>query len=163
VVDLTRSDDEVVGAFRREAGDSGYAVILHSVWGHPTELLLQALVPDQLSFAPHCTRLVQIGVSAGPTITLAAEALRTSGLRIMGAGDAVTPEAVGEATRQVWEWIAAEKLEAEIEPVALHEIERAWLTSNVHGSRCGHRALARSCHQTGTSPAVRASLRTCPS
>lgn len=135
MVDLTRSDDEVVGAFRREAGDSGYAVILHSVWGHPTELLLQALVPDQLSFAPHCTRLVQIGVSAGPTITLAAEALRTSGLRIMGAGDAVTPEAVGKATRQVWEWIAAEKLEAAIEPVALHEIERAWLTSNVHGSR----------------------------
>jgi NADPH2:quinone reductase len=122
VVDLTRCDDEVVGVFRREAGDSGYGVILDSVWGHPTGLLLQALILD-----------------------------------------AVTPEVVGEATRQVWEWIAAEKLEAAIEPVALHEIERAWLTSNVHGSRCGHRALARSCHQTGTSPAVRASLRTCPS
>jgi NADPH:quinone reductase-like Zn-dependent oxidoreductase len=65
VVDLTRCDDEVVGAFRREAGDSGYGVILDSVWGHPTGLLLQALVPDQLSFAQHGTHLVQIGVSAG--------------------------------------------------------------------------------------------------
>jgi hypothetical protein len=80
VVDLTRCDDEVVGVFRREAGDSGYGVILDSVWGHPTGLLLQALILD-----------------------------------------AVTPEVVGEATRQVWEWIAAEKLEAAIEPVALHE------------------------------------------
>ena len=48
VVDLTRSDDEVVAAVRREAGDSGYGVILDPRWGHPTELLLQALVPDQL-------------------------------------------------------------------------------------------------------------------
>ncbi len=53
----------------------------------------------------------------------------------MGAGAALTPEAVGEATRQVWEWIAAEKLQAAIERVALDEIERAWLTSRLDGSR----------------------------
>lgn len=135
VVDLTRPNEEVVAAFRREEGDSGYGVILDFLWGHPTELLLQALVPDDLSFAQRATRLVQIGVGAGPTITLAGEALRTSGLRIIGASDAVTPEAFGKATRQVWEWIAGEKLEVAIERVALQDIERAWLTSDLHGTR----------------------------
>jgi NADPH:quinone reductase-like Zn-dependent oxidoreductase len=134
-VDLTRADAAVVAAFRREAGDAGYAVVLDYLWGRPTELLLQALVPDQISFAQHRMRLVQIGVSAGPTVALAGEALRTSGLCIMGAGDSMTPEAVGEATRRVWEWIAAGKLEAAIERVPLHDIERAWLAAKPHGSR----------------------------
>jgi NADPH2:quinone reductase len=135
VVDLTLPDDAVVAAFRREAGDSGYGVILDFLWGYPTELLLEALVPDDLSFAQSATRLVQIGVGAGPTIALAGDTLRTSGLRIIGAGDAVTPEAVGDAARQVWEWIAGNRLEAAIERVALHDIERAWLTSDLHGTR----------------------------
>jgi NADPH2:quinone reductase len=135
VIDLTRSDDEVVAALRREAGDSGYAVVLDYLWGRPTELLLRALVPDRISFAQRSTRLVQIGVSAGPTIALAGEALRTSGLRIIGAGDAVTAEAVGEATQQVWGWIAAGKLEAAIERVPLRDVERAWLAADAHGSR----------------------------
>lgn len=66
---------------------------------------------------------------------LAGEALRPSGLCIIGTGDSMTPEAVGEATRRVWEWIAAGKLEAAIERVALHDIERAWLAAEPHGSR----------------------------
>src|SRR5262249_33591726 len=94
VVDLKQSDADVVEAFKREAGTSGYQVILDFAWGHPTELLLEALVPHELSFATHRVRLVQIGEMAGPTISLAAEALRTSGLEILGASSGTTPEAV---------------------------------------------------------------------
>jgi NADPH2:quinone reductase len=134
-IDLTRPDEEVVAAFRREAGDAGYGVVLDYLWGRPTELLLRALVPDDLAFGRRRTRLVQVGAGAGPTVALAAEVLRTSGLRVMGAGDALTAEAVGEATRQVWEWIAAGRLRAAIRRVTLDEVERAWLSPARDGSR----------------------------
>jgi NADPH:quinone reductase-like Zn-dependent oxidoreductase len=86
VIDTRKSDGEVKEAYLRET-DKGYDVVLDYLWGHPTELLLQALVPKQAGFVTHKTRLVQIGEAAGPTITLPAEALRTSGVRLTGAGD----------------------------------------------------------------------------
>jgi NADPH:quinone reductase-like Zn-dependent oxidoreductase len=72
VIDTRKSDDEVKEAFLQEAG-KGYDVVLDYLWGHPTELLLQTLVPKEAGFARHKTRLVQIGEAAGPTITLLAE------------------------------------------------------------------------------------------
>jgi NADPH:quinone reductase-like Zn-dependent oxidoreductase len=114
VIDLKQPDANVVEAFKLKAGASGYQVILDFLWGHPTELLLEALVPRELSFAQHRIRLVQIGEMAGPTISLAAQALLTSGLEILGAGSGITPEAFAVGTQQVWEWIKAGKLQADI-------------------------------------------------
>lgn len=124
VIDTRKSDDGVKEAFLGEA-DKGYDVVLDYLWGHPTELLLQALVPKQARFVTHKTRLVQIGEAAGPTITLPAEALRTSGVRLTGAGD-VPGEAVPEATKQIWEWMKEGKLTTDIEQVPLKDIGEAW-------------------------------------
>ena len=135
VIDLKQSDANVVEAFKQEAGASGYQVILDFVWGHPTELLLEALVPRELSFAKHRVRLVQIGEMAGSTISLAAEALRTSGLEILGASSGLAPEAIAEGTQQVWEWIKAGKLQAAIEQVPLKDVESTWKRTDVHGKR----------------------------
>ena len=135
VIDLKQSDENVLEAFKQEAGASGYQVILDFLWGHPTELLTEALVPRELSFAKHHIRLVQIGEMAGPTISLAAEALRTSGLEILGAGSGLTPESIAEGTQQVWEWIKASKLQADIERVPLKEVERAWKRTDIRGKR----------------------------
>lgn len=135
VIDLKQSDADVIEAFKREAGTSGYQVILDFLWSHPTELLLQALVPRELSFAKQRVRLVQIGEMAGPTISLAAEALRTSGLEILGASSGITPAAVADGTQQVWEWIKADKLQADIEQVPLKDVESAWQRTDVHGKR----------------------------
>jgi NADPH:quinone reductase-like Zn-dependent oxidoreductase len=135
VIDLKQSDEALVEAFKQEAGASGYQVILDFVWGHPTELLLEALVPRELSFAQHRVRLVQIGEMAAPTISLPAQALRTSGLELLGAGSGITPEAVAEGTQQVWEWIKAGKLQADVEQVPLRDVESAWKSTDVHGKR----------------------------
>ena len=124
VIDTRKSDDEVQEAFLREAG-KGYDVVLDYLWGHPTELLLQVLTPKQAGFVNHNTRLVQIGEAAGPTITLPAEALRTSGVRLTGAGD-VPGEAVPEATKQIWEWMKEGKLTMKIEQVPLKDVGEAW-------------------------------------
>lgn len=135
VIDLKQSDEALVEAFKQEAGASGDQVILDFVWGRPTELLLEALVPRELSFARHSIRLVQIGEMAGPTISLPAQALRTSGLELLGAGSGLTPEAVAAGTQQVWEWIKAGKLQADIEQVPLRDVESVWKRTDVHGKR----------------------------
>jgi NADPH:quinone reductase-like Zn-dependent oxidoreductase len=135
VIDLKQSDEALVEAFKQEAGAKGVQVILDFVWGHPTELLLEALVPRELSFARHRVRFVQIGEMAGPTIALPAQALRTSGLELLGAGSGITPEAVASGTLQVWEWIKAGKLQADIEQVPLRDVESAWKSTDVHGKR----------------------------
>lgn len=135
VIDLKQSDDNVIEAFSREVGTSGGQVILDFLWGHPTELLVEALVPRDLSFARRRVRLVQIGEMAGSKISLAAETLRTSGLEILGASGGLTPEAVAEGTQQVWEWIKAGKLRADVEQVPLKDVESAWKRTDVHGKR----------------------------
>ena len=135
VIDLKQPDEQIIAAFRQEAGESGYGMILDFLWGHPTELLLQAIVPHELSFAKHSIRLVQIGETAGATLSLSADALRTSGLEIKGGGGGVTPEAIAEGTQQVWEWIQAGKLQADIEQVPLQEVESAWQRSDSQGKR----------------------------
>lgn len=135
VIDLKQSDTRLTAAFRREAGGAGYGVILDFLWGHPTEVLIATLVPDTLSFAKGRTRLVQVGEMAGPRITLSADALRTSGLTILGGGSGITPEALAEGAGQVWDWIKEGKLKAAIERVPLKDVERAWKRTDVQGRR----------------------------
>ncbi|HEY7414366.1 MAG TPA: zinc-binding alcohol dehydrogenase family protein, partial [Ktedonobacteraceae bacterium] len=135
VIDLKQSDEALVEAFKQEAGASGYQVILDFVWGHPTELLLEALVPHELSFARRRMRFVQIGEMAGPTIVLPAQTLRTSGLELLGAGSGITPEAVASGTQQMWEWIKAGKLQADIEQVPLKDVESVWKSTGVSSKR----------------------------
>jgi NADPH2:quinone reductase len=72
---------------------------------------------------------------AGPTIALPAQALRTSGLELLGAGSGITPEAVASGTQQMWEWIKAGKLQADIEQVPLRDVESAWKSTGVSSKR----------------------------
>jgi len=134
VIDLTQPQAQLAECLAREAGPGGYDVILDFLWGQPTEVLIQTLVPPELSFARHRVRLIQIGEKAGPSIALGADALRTSGLEIYGASAGLTPEAVSEGTRLVWDLIRAGQLKADIEAVPLQDIESAW-QRQLHGQR----------------------------
>jgi len=93
--------------------------------GHPTELLLKTLVPKKAGFATHRTRFVQIGQSAGESITLTAETLRTSGPELMGVGN-VSPDVIPVAVQQVWDWIRENRLTIDIEKIPLTNISEAW-------------------------------------
>ncbi|RQP08234.1 MAG: hypothetical protein EAS52_25465 [Parapedobacter sp.] len=124
VIDLKQSDEQIKDAFEAEAG-KGYDVVLDFLWGHPTELLLKTLVPKKAGFATHRTRFVQIGQSAGESITLTAETLRTSGLELMGVGN-VSPDVIPVAVQQVWDWIRENRLTIDIEKIPLTNISEAW-------------------------------------
>jgi NADPH:quinone reductase-like Zn-dependent oxidoreductase len=133
VLDLKQPDEKLMEDFKREAGE-GYDVILDFLWGHPTDVLIKTLVPSELRMSKP-VRLVQIGEKAGTTISLSADSLRTSGLQIFGGAAGITPEAIGESTNQVWEWLKANKLQMDIERVPLKDIESVWKRTDFQGKR----------------------------
>jgi NADPH2:quinone reductase len=133
VIDLKQSDAQLADAFM-EVG-AGCDIILDFLWGHPTEVLIKTLVPHELAFARRRVRLVQIGEMAGSTISLSADALRTSGLEICGGGAGISAEAISTATDQVWDWIAQDRLHMAIEQVSLRDVEHAWQRTDLQGKR----------------------------
>lgn len=135
VIDLTQDDDAVVDALRKQSVDGGYDVILDFLWGHPTELLLRALTPERLAMGARNIRLVQIGEKAGATVTLAASAIRTSGIEIMGGGAGITAEAIAEGMEQVWTWIRDGSVTMDVEIMPLSDIEAAWRRDDFEGRR----------------------------
>jgi len=134
VIDLKQPDDQLAKVLAEEA-KKGFDIILDCLWGHPTEMIIKSLVPHQLEFAKRRVRLIQIGEMAGPTISLSADSLRTSGLEISGAGAGLTPEAIAEGASMVWESLKAGKLHLDIIQAPLKDIESAWQRTDLHGKR----------------------------
>jgi NADPH2:quinone reductase len=123
-IDLKAPEDVVTREYAAQAGE-GYDVVLDFVWGHPTELLLQTLVPTHVGFPGRRVRLFQVGQAAGGRISLAAETLRTSGLEMTGAGS-LAPGIVQEAVQQTWDWVQDGCLEIDLERVPLSDVAQVW-------------------------------------
>lgn len=101
LIALDQTPEEVVAAYRREFAGTGVNVVLDYLWGQPAELLLQAIAQKGLHISAPRLRYVQIGGSAGPSITLPAAALRSSGLELLGSGfGSASLEQIGLAIRQ---------------------------------------------------------------
>jgi NADPH:quinone reductase-like Zn-dependent oxidoreductase len=129
IIHLGKPDQDLTQAFVREAGDSGFDVIIDYLWGPTTEALLAAFVRRDLKPASSRVRLVEVGESAGPTISLAAAVLRSSRLEILGAGSgnaAASPEIWIEAVRQLMSNVGCGALRIDTEQVPLDEVENAW-------------------------------------
>ncbi|MGB0122620.1 MAG: zinc-binding alcohol dehydrogenase family protein, partial [Silvibacterium sp.] len=84
VISLDQDAGSLVSSFRAVLNAGKIDVVLDYLWGMPAEYLLQAISQKGLSHAASRIRYVQIGNSAGPTITLAGATLRSSGLELLG-------------------------------------------------------------------------------
>jgi NADPH:quinone reductase-like Zn-dependent oxidoreductase len=138
-IHLGKPGQDLTEVFVREAGDSGFDVIIDYLWGPTTEALLAAIARRDLKQASRRVRLVEVGESAGPTISLAAAVLRSSRLEILGAGSGnavATPEMWMEAIRQLMSNIGCGTLRIDAERVPLCEVENAW-----HQEQHGRRAV----------------------
>jgi NADPH2:quinone reductase len=134
VVSLTQEDDAIREAFAVEAR-KGIDVVIDYLWGRPTELLLEALAKGFNPDGAHATRLVEVGQSAGPAITLPGATLRSIDLKLMGSGFGAVPlEYVLAAVPTLFSMAAAGALRVSAEPVPLAEVEAAW-TRNESGKR----------------------------
>lgn len=123
---LDKPDEELIAAFRREAGGKRFDVVIDYLWGHPTEALLKAISGEKFAIGESETRLVEVGESAGSTITLPAAVLRSTALTILGTGGMPSWDILTDAFQQVMSHAASGKLCIETERVPLREVEDAW-------------------------------------
>lgn len=123
-INLNETEEEILNQLKENL-KSGIDVIIDFVWGRPTELLLQALTPNEVGIPEHTVTLIQVGQSAGEDIRLKAEMIRTSGIEIKGVGN-IKREDILQATQQIWEWVALNELSIDIEEISLSNISFAW-------------------------------------
>jgi NADPH:quinone reductase-like Zn-dependent oxidoreductase len=126
VIALGGSEDGVRDAFATEAA-KGIDVVIDYLWGRPTELLLEALGRGFRATATHRTRLVEVGESAGKTISLPGAILRSVDLTLMGSGfGAARIDTILAAIPQLFARAAAGTLKIAVEAVPLADVEAAW-------------------------------------
>jgi len=110
----------------REAGQSGFQVVIDYVWGPPAQAFLKAITRREFSAIQSETRFVQVGESAAPTITLPAAVLRSTALTILGTAGIPSRDVLVEAFQQVMVYAAKGDIKIETEKVPLADIENAW-------------------------------------
>jgi len=126
IIRLDVPPNELAEAFVREAGQSGFQVVIDYVWGSPTETFLAAITRKEFAVVTSETRFVQVGESAGPTISLPAAVLRSTALTILGTAGIPPRSVLVDALQQVMTHAASGELRIETERVPLADIESAW-------------------------------------
>ncbi len=125
-ISLVLPATELGEAFVREAGQSGFQVVIDYVWGQPAEAFLTAMTRKEFASIQSETRFVQVGESASPTITLPAAVLRSTALTMMGTAGIPPRDVLVEAFQRVMACAASGDLQLETERVPLTEVENAW-------------------------------------
>jgi NADPH2:quinone reductase len=126
IIALGQPEDAIRGAFAAEA-ENGIDVVIDYLWGRPTELLLEALAKGFKASATRSTRLVEVGASAGSTISLSGATLRSVDLTLLGSGfGAARLDVIFAAIPTLFSLAAAGKLKIDVEPVPLADVEAAW-------------------------------------
>jgi NADPH2:quinone reductase len=135
VISLDQDHDALVAAFRKEYAEAGVDVVLDYLWGQPAESVLQAISQKGLRKASPRVRFVQIGSSAGSTISLSAAALRSSGLELLGSGfGSASLDQIKTAIAEFFKAAGAEPFQFSVKSAALSEVEALW-NSPEPGSR----------------------------
>ncbi|GLY94074.1 zinc-binding alcohol dehydrogenase family protein [Actinoplanes sp. NBRC 103695] len=119
--------DAAVGLDPDELPHEHYDVILDYLWGKPAEVLLARLAKSFNGRGTARTRYIQLGESAGSTVTLTADTLRGTGLEMLGSGGGSVPMpqillAIPEYLRRV----ETGDLRVDVEAVPLADVRTAW-------------------------------------
>jgi NADPH:quinone reductase-like Zn-dependent oxidoreductase len=127
VISLDQEHDALVASFRQELNGDGVDVVLDYLWGSPAESLLAAISQKGLQHAAARIRFVQIGNSAGPTISLAAATLRSSGVELLGSGfGSVSMEKIQQSIAEFHAQAAKAPFQTNIRAVSLRDVETLW-------------------------------------
>jgi NADPH2:quinone reductase len=127
VISLDQSREALVAAFRSEIAEHGADVVLDYLWGEPAECCLAAIAQKGLSHAAPRIRFVQIGQSAGATITLAGATLRSSGVELLGSGfGSASMKEIFAALAEFLRQAAKHPFATKVQAVALRDVESLW-------------------------------------
>lgn len=126
-ISLTLPPEDLIEAFRNEIAGNGVDVVLDYLWGAPAEALLNAIGQKGLSHRAPRIRFIQIGSSAGPTITLPASHLRSSGVELLGSGfGSASMDELRIAIQQFFEACSKNPFQTKFVARPLEEVTSAW-------------------------------------
>jgi NADPH2:quinone reductase len=135
LISLEQLREALIAAFRGEIVEHGVDVVLDYLWGEPAECVLAAVAQKGLSHAAPRIRYVEIGQSAGATITLPAATLRSSGVELLGSGfGSASMKEIFAALAKFFDQAAMTPFETKVQGARLRDIEALWNTPE-HGAR----------------------------
>src|SRR5277367_1553810 len=124
VISLDQDQTPLVSAFRSELAEGGVDVVLDYLWGLPAERVLEAISQKGLRKAAARVRFIQIGESAGKTITLPAATLRSSGLELLGSGfGSASLDQIRQALEEFFQVAAKEPFQFSTRAAPLRDVE----------------------------------------
>jgi NADPH:quinone reductase-like Zn-dependent oxidoreductase len=126
-ISLEQPREDLVAAFRQEIVEHGVDAVLDYLWGAPAEALLAAIAQKGLSHAAPRIRFVQIGQSAGATITLGGATLRSSGVELLGSGfGSASMQEIFAALAEFFRLAAKHPFSTKVDAVPLSNVELLW-------------------------------------
>ena len=127
VISLEQEHDPLVAAFRSEYAEAGVDVVLDYVWGYPAGCALEALSQKGLRMRAPRIRFVQIGASAGQTLSLSAATLRSSGLELLGSGfGSASLTQILAAVAEFFKIAATKPFHFNLKTAPLRDVEALW-------------------------------------
>ena len=131
VISLKQADEAFVNRLREINSQSHIDIVIDYTWGHPVELIIQALRGASLHSVAGSVKLVTCGSMAGETIQLQSGVLRSSPIEILGSGfGSLSGEALGKMNSEIlpemMQLCALGKLKIETVTCELKDIETAW-------------------------------------
>ncbi|OMC31663.1 alcohol dehydrogenase [Mycobacterium sp. GA-1841] len=120
--------------------DHPFDAVLDYLWGEPATEVLTALAASHPAAHYHSTRFIQIGSMTGPTLSLDAGVLRSTGITLSGVGfGSVPPEVMTRARTEVlpelFSMVADGRLDLRTQPRALADVAEAWAGGEPAGTR----------------------------
>jgi NADPH2:quinone reductase len=126
-ISLDQEHEALVSAFRRAWAEAGVDVVLDYLWGHPAESVLEAISQKGLKIATSRVRYIQIGESAGHSISLPAATLRSSKLELLGSGfGSASLDQIWQALGEFFAAAAQKPFQFNTRVASLREIEALW-------------------------------------
>lgn len=135
IISLEQDDAALVAAFQREITGAGVDIVLDYLWGKPAEAVLAAIAQKGLSHIAPRIRYLQVGSSAGSTISLPAATLRSSGLELLGSGfGSVAIDAIMRSVTEFLGVTAVANFQIATQTTPLKNVESMW-NSPMQGTR----------------------------
>lgn len=126
-ISLDQRKEDLVSSFRKEFAENKIDVVLDYLWGAPAEALFAAISQKGLQHESTRIRYLEIGSSAGATISLQGETLRSSGLELYGSGFGSVPiEKIFESLKAFLSEAAKEPFHMKTKSVPLRDVEASW-------------------------------------
>jgi NADPH:quinone reductase-like Zn-dependent oxidoreductase len=126
VIGLNQPEEAILETFTAEAS-GGIDAVIDYLWGRPAELLLEAVAKGFRRNATRPVRWVEVGASAGNTIGLRGDALRSVDLTLRGSGFGSVPlDKILNAMPGLFAMAAAGELKVTVDSVPIEDVETAW-------------------------------------